>query len=86
MGCHVSQRNGLTLLFTNRDDHERAKVCLFAEIELKQHINFHKCKIFKQDGAPCHQSKIVTALLKEKRIKVLDWPGTSPDLNPIENL
>ena len=25
-------------------------------------------------------------MLKENEIKVLEWPGNSPDLNPIENL
>jgi hypothetical protein len=39
-----------------------------------------------QDGAPCHTSRKVMALLKEKKISVMDWPGNSPDLNPIENL
>ncbi len=42
--------------------------------------------IFQQDSAPCHKAKKVTKLLKEKRIQLLDWPGNSPDLNPIENL
>jgi transposase len=41
---------------------------------------------FPQDGAPCHTSKKVMAQLKEKQISVMDWPGNSPDLNPIENL
>jgi transposase len=26
------------------------------------------------------------AFLKEAKIPVMDWPGNSPDLNPIENL
>ena len=31
-------------------------------------------------------SKNVTTFLKSKKVKVLDWPGNSPDLNPIKNL
>jgi transposase len=31
---------------------------------------------FLQDGAPCH---------KAKKVMVINWPGNSPDLNPIEN-
>ena len=54
--------------------------------KLELHMNVHNCKIFMQDGAPCHRSKIVSEFLKEKKIKVLEWPGNSPDLNPIENL
>ena len=42
--------------------------------------------VFQQDLAPCHMSKVVTNFFKRNKIKVLDWPGNSPDLNPIENL
>ena len=41
---------------------------------------------FLQDGAPCHKSKKVMALLAEQPFMVMDWPGNSPDLNPIENV
>jgi transposase len=41
---------------------------------------------FQQDNAPVHTAKVVKEFLKESKIKVLEWPPQSPDLNPIENL
>ena len=41
---------------------------------------------FKDDSAPCHRAKIVKKFVDENKINVMDWPGNSPDLNPIENL
>ncbi len=39
--------------------------------------------IFQQDLAPAHTAK---SWLNDHGVGVLDWPGNSPDLNPIENL
>uniref|UniRef100_A0A1A7Z9K0 Tc1-like transposase DDE domain-containing protein n=4 Tax=Nothobranchius TaxID=28779 RepID=A0A1A7Z9K0_NOTFU len=42
--------------------------------------------LFQHDNDPKHTSKATTALLTTLRVKVLDWPSTSPDLSPIQHL
>lgn len=42
---------------------------------------------FMQDGAPCHTCAAVVGWLRDCQVDFYDdWPGNSPDLNPIENL
>jgi len=56
---------------------------------LKDHLipfwRIHQPTDFMQDGAPAHRTKVVTKWLENKNIPLLEWPGNSPDLNPIEN-
>ena len=54
--------------------------------KLPTYMAIHQSRIFMHDGAPCHQSKIFKQFLTENHIKILDWPGNSPDLSLIENL
>ncbi len=42
--------------------------------------------VFQHDNDPKHTSKTTTALLKKLRVKAMDCPSMSPDLNPIEHL
>lgn len=46
----------------------------------------HGNGVFQQDLAPCHTAKKVKTFFEQENIKVLSWPGNSPDLSPIENL
>jgi transposase len=41
---------------------------------------------FQHDLAPCNKSKAVKKFIQENKISILDWPGNSPDMNPIGNL
>ena len=54
--------------------------------KLKLHVHVHDCTVFMQDRAHCYRSKVATEFLKKNKISVLEWPGNSPYLNPIENL
>ena len=53
--------------------------------KLEIHMMVHGCNVFMHDGASCHREKSAKNFL-QKNVDILDWPGNSPDLNPIENL
>lgn len=42
--------------------------------------------IFQQDNAPCHIARKNIAWFEQNRIKLLECPPQSPDLNPIVHL
>ncbi len=42
--------------------------------------------LFQHDNNPKHTSKATVGFLKKNRVKVIQWPCMSPDLNPIEHL
>ncbi|GFS76080.1 uncharacterized protein TNCV_4666801 [Trichonephila clavipes] len=55
-------------------------------LQLEEWFPNGKPYIVMQDGAPCHTARSIKAFLAEQNIPLLDWPGNSPDMNPIENI
>ena len=54
--------------------------------KLLSHMSILDCEYFLHDSAPCHKARSVTSWLSSNDVNVIQWPGNSPDLNPIENL
>jgi hypothetical protein len=40
---------------------------------------------FHHEFAPRHNSKTVKKFIQGNKIGMLDWPGNSPDMHPVEN-
>ena len=60
----------------------------YLEVLRDQMLNYyelHGCTLFMHDGAPCHHANIIKQFLADHNIPSMEWPGNSPDLNPIEN-
>jgi transposase len=53
---------------------------------LKPIVNKYPSRVFMQDGAPAHRAYSTKKYLKSLGVCLLNWPPSSPDLNPIENL
>ncbi|GFW10269.1 transposable element Tcb1 transposase [Trichonephila clavipes] len=64
---------------------------IYREVILEQHVHlFQGAKgaefLFMDDNTRSHRASIVAECLQSVDITRIDWPGYSPDLNPIEHV
>lgn len=85
-GCFSSFGPGALYFVPQGTTVNAAKYLDILDSKVSTTMQIHRCKVFQQDGAPCHTAKVVTSWFAKKKIKILEWPGNLPDLNPIENL
>ena len=60
---------------------------LYLQVLEEHMLNFyhvHGFEVFMHDSAPCHKARKISRYFEQKQISVLEWPGNSSDLNPIE--
>ena len=85
-GCiSGSGRGGLWFLPVN----STINASIYKEIlqeKVPQWMEILGCDVFQHDGAPAHKAKSTIAWFEQSGVEILgNWPGSSPDLNPIEN-
>lgn len=68
---------------------DRARYCKILDDDLLPSARTLKTAcgwVFHHDNDPKHIAKATKETLKRKKIKVMEPPSQSPDLNPVENL
>lgn len=86
-GCFTYYGVGrLVILPANEKVNQNNYLELLCDV-LSDSFDKTKARVFMQDSAPAHVAKSVKQWLTDCEVPFIrDWPGNSPDINPIENL
>ena len=85
-GCFSAAGRGSLYFVEQNKKVNGAEYINILSTKLKMAMQLNGCRVFQQDSAPAHTCRAVKNWLTTNGVQVLEWPGNSPDLNPIENL
>ena len=85
-GCFSAFGRGSLYFIDPKETVNAERYIDILSMKLKTSMRIAGTNVFQQDSAPAHTAKTVKKWFDDNGVEVLDWPGNSPDLNPIENL
>lgn len=86
-GCFVASGPGRIAIIEGKMNSQVYQDILQENLRPSVHqLKLNRRWVLQQDNDPKHRSKSTTEWLKQKKIRLLEWPSQSPDLNPIEML
>ncbi|KAJ7325326.1 hypothetical protein JRQ81_018346 [Phrynocephalus forsythii] len=85
-GCSMSAAGTGELHFIERTMNANINCDILKQSMIPSLQRLGRRAVFQHDNNPKHTSKMTTALLKKLRVRGMDCPSMSPDLNPIEHL
>ena len=86
-GCFSSAGTGKLVRLDGKMDGDKYRTILEENLlESAKDLRLVGRFTFQQDSNPKHTARATMEWFRSKPIHVLEWPISSPDLNPIENL